>query len=151
MSATTNVESAPRAAFKINEDWLATLIGLALVVVVGFGLLGPGAQSVALSADPGASAANEARAVGGWGVSLKLDGETVNGVAAPTALSAGRSYVFTCDNGAVSVSESETPPAGVAAPANGRAQLVLVNNCDAPLSLTYSIGALVRWPLFNLF
>lgn len=151
MSATTNVQSAPRAGFKLNEDWLATLIGLALVAIVGFGLLGPGAQSVALKADPGATAAKEARALGGWSVSIKLDGAKVDGVDAPKALTAGRNYVFTCANGVVSVTESETPPDGVSAPGAGRAQLVAVNNCDAPLDLGYSTGALVRWPLFNIF
>lgn len=154
MSASTSVPSvqnAPRAALKLNEDWLATLIGLALVVIVGFGLLGPGAQNVALKADPGATAAKEARALGGWSVSVKLNGAKVDGVEAPKTLVDGHSYVFTCANGAVSVAESATPPEGVNAPAAGKAQLVVVNNCDAPLDLGYSIGGLVRWPLFNIF
>lgn len=69
MSATTNAQSSPRAGFKLNEDWLATLIGLAIVAIVGFGVLGPGAQSVALKADPGTTIAKEARALGGWSAS----------------------------------------------------------------------------------
>lgn len=150
-SSTTTVQNVPRAGFTLNEDWLATLVGLALVVIIGFGLLGPGAQSVALKADPGATAAKEARALGGWGVSVKLDGAKVEGVDAPKTLAAGSTYVFTCANGAVTVAESATPPEGVNAPAAGKAQLVVVNTCDAPLELSYSIGALVRWPLFNIF
>lgn len=151
MSATTTAQNTPRAGFKLNEDWLATLIGLALVVILGFGLLGPGAQNVALKADPGATAAKEARALGGWAVSVKLDGAKVEGVEAPKTLADGQTYVFTCADGAVTLAESATPPDGVNAPAAGKAQLVLVNNCDAPLDLAYSIGALVRWPLFNIF
>lgn len=150
-SSTTTVQNAPRAGLRLNEDWLATLIGLALVVIVGLGLLGPGAQSVAIKADPGASAAKEARALGGWSVSVKLDGAKVEGVSAPKALTAGSTYIFTCADGAVTVAESATPPDGVNAPASGKAQLVVVNDCAAPLELSYSIGALVRWPLFNIF
>lgn len=37
---------------KLNEDWLATFIGLGIVAVIGLGLLGPGPQRATLKPVP---------------------------------------------------------------------------------------------------
>jgi hypothetical protein len=36
-------------------------------------------------------------------------------------------------------------------PPDGRAQVIVVNECDAAVSVTYQTSALVPWPVFNLF
>jgi hypothetical protein len=136
---------------KINltEDWLATIVGLLLVAVIGLGALGPGAQSVALSADAGATTSAALRPLAGWSLSAKLGGNAVTLADAPTAFVAGQVVVITCRDGALSLSPDV--PDGVPAPPEGRAQVMLVNACDTGVTLTFTTRALIPWPMFNWF
>ncbi len=146
---------APRR-FRLSEDWLATLIGLALVAVVGFGLLGPGAQKHELKAEAGGDAVAYALPIGGWSVSATLGGQKVTVPDAPTslapedALAPARVVAFTCAGGQLALDPGLAATIS-ARPEGGKATLLVVNDCDADVIVTYSIGPLVRWPLFNLF
>lgn len=142
--------SPPSRRFRLSEDWLATLIGLALVAVVGFGLLGPGAQSHRLEAEAGGDAVAYPLPIGGWTVSTTLGGEKVTVPDAPTALAAGSVTAFTCSDGQLALDPGLAATIS-ARPPGGKATLLVVNECAADVVVTYSTGALVRWPLFNLF
>lgn len=142
--------TAPRAPAGLSEDWLATLIGLAIVFIIGSGLLGPGAQNVSIRAEAGETGAAALRPLSGWRVSATLDGERTSEAEAPTALNAGETTVITCHDGALSA-QAATLPEGVEAAPAGRAQIIVVNECEGVVSLTYQTSALVPWPVFNLF
>jgi hypothetical protein len=150
----TNTPSPRR--FSLSEDWLATIIGLALVAVIGFGLLGPGAQKHELKAAAGESANAYPLPIGGWTVSATVDGEKVTVADAPTALEPesasgpARVVAFTCADGVLAL-DPDLAATISARPADGKATLLLVNDCDAPVTVTYSTSPLIRWPLFNLF
>lgn len=133
----------------LSEDWLATIIGLLLVAVIGLGALGPGAQNVTLSADPGATTSAAPRPLAGWSLSARLGGERVTLADAPAAFVAGQVVVITCRDGALSITPDV--PDGVPAPPEGRAQVLLVNACDAGVTLTFTTRALIPWPVFNWF
>jgi hypothetical protein len=148
--------SSPRRV-SLSEDWLATLIGLALVAVIGFGLLGPGAQKHELKADAGESApAVYALPIGGWQAAFTVNGEKVTVEGAPTTLAPedanapARVVAFVCENGTLRL-DPDLAATISARPEGGKATLLLVNDCDAPVTVTYSTGPLIPWPLFNLF
>ena len=148
MAAATPAQSTP---VRLSEDWLATLIGLIIVFVVGSGLLGPGRQNVSLSAEAGQTASAALRPLGGWVVSASLDGERASAADAPTSFADGENVIFTCLDGQLSAQSEIALPAGSSAPPEGRAQVIIVNQCDAAVSITYQTNALIPWPVFNLF
>lgn len=132
--------------FSLTEDWLATIIGLIIVAVVALGLIGPGPQSVTLTAKPGETIKKTARPLDGWKASAALGGEKVTVTDAPKQLLDGQQYPFTCADGTISAEAGDLTasfPSG--------AHLVLTNNCDMDASITYSTSAAVRWPLFGIF
>ncbi len=142
-------ETEKTRRFRLSEDWVATLIGLALVAIVGFGLLGPGAQKHELKADAGATANAYPLPISGWMVSAVVDGEKVSLPDAPNALAAESVTAFTCDNGVLAL-DTELAAIISARPEDGKATLLLQNNCDAAVTVTYSTDPIIRWPLFNL-
>lgn len=143
--------------FSLSEDWLATLIGLSIVALVGFGLLGPGAQKHELKADAGESApAVYALPIAGWKAAFRLDGEKVTVEDAPTTLepedatAPARVVAFVCENGELRLDPGLAATIS-ARPEGGKATLLLVNNCSVPATVTYTTSSIIRWPLFNLF
>jgi len=141
--------SSPRR-FSLSEDWLATLIGLILVAVVGFGLLGPGAQSRKLEANAGESApAAYLLPIAGWKASATLGGEKVTVEGAPTALAPDSVTAFVCANGQLTL-DPELAATISARPEGGKATVLLVNQCDGKVVLTYATDPIIRWPLFGL-
>lgn len=148
MAAATSTHNS---SFRLSEDWLATIIGLLIVLIIGSGLLGPGAQNVSVSAGAGETASAVLRPLSNWRVSATLDGESTGATTLPTALTDGQTVVITCDNGALTVESADTLPEGVNSPPEGRAQVVVVNQCDAAVSLTYRTNQTIPWPIFNLF
>ena len=147
----SNAQTATRARFKLTEDWLATIVGLVLVFVIGAGLLGPGAQNVSLGAAPGVTQAATARPLSGWKVSATLNNAKIAVTDAPTSLESGKTYVVTCEGDALSAQVADTLPNAVKAAPADRAQLVVVNHCDSDVALTYTISAVIPWPIFKIF
>lgn len=136
----------PARRFSLSEDWLATIIGLIIVAIVGLGLLGPGPQSVTLTAKPGETIEKTAKPRDGWKTSATIGGEKVTVADAPKQLFDGQPYPFTCADGTISAEAGDLTasfPSG--------AHLSLTNNCDADASITYTTSAAVRWPLFGIF
>lgn len=143
--------SSPPRRFSLNEDWLATIIGLVLVAIVGLGLLGPGAQSVKLEARAGESApAAYVLPIAGWKVSATLDGQKIAVPDAPTTLDRESVTAFVCADGQLTL-DPDLAATISARPPGGKATLLLINNCDGKVVLTYATDPLIRWPLFNLF
>ncbi len=136
--------SEVQAIMKLNlaEDWQATLAGLAIVAAIGLGLVGPGPQTVTLTAAPGAAAEAFAPAAGGWKISAALDGEKLAVAGAPTVLSAGGVYEFVCRDGA--------PTLAAGAADGGQARLTLANECAGDVALTLKRENAIPWPLFGL-
>lgn len=148
----TETTPAPRrGALPLNEDWLATLVGLAIVLIVGAGLLGPGAQNVTLQAASFESVSRDVRAMAGWQASATLDGERVSIADAPTTFEAGNFYRFTCTQGTLNVARTDATPEGVAPPPPGHATIVLSNGCQAGVSLSLRTNPIIPWPLFRVF
>lgn len=147
-------EAPSRVRFTLSEDWLATLIGLAIVLVIGAGLIGPGPQSVKVSAAPGEVIAKNAKAVDDWTITATYDGDStpISG-AVQTDLTKGARYIYACGGDEVQVSEADMldVSADVAAPDADQAQIVLVNGCNADVTLTFKIDYAIRWPIFNIF
>lgn len=141
--------SSPPRRFRLSEDWLATIIGLVIVGVVGLGLLGPGAQKHELKAAAGEDANAYALPLAGWKISATVDGEKVTIADAPTTLEPESVTAFTCEDGELRL-DPELAATISARPEGGKATLLLVNQCDAPVAITYSTSALIRWPLFGL-
>lgn len=135
--------SEVQAIMKLNlaEDWQATLAGLAMVAAIGLGLVGPGPQTVTLTAAPGAAAEAFAPAAGGWKISAALDGESIY-MAGGAALAAGGVYEFICRDGALTLA------AGAAD--GGQARLTLANECAGDVALTLKRENAIPWPLFGL-
>lgn len=133
---------------RLSEDWLATIIGLLIVAVIGFGLLGPGAQMVTLTAGPGETASAEALAIGGWRVSAQVGGEKAEVVGAWTALGDRAGYTYVCVDGTL-MAQVDAVEADATAP--GKASLRLENNCEAAVSLTLKTAPVLPWPVFGLF
>ncbi|MCA9905176.1 MAG: hypothetical protein KC547_15075 [Anaerolineae bacterium] len=139
----------PGRGFHLSEDWLATLVGLAIVAVIGFGLLGPGAQSVKLSAAPGESAEATAPVMSGWKTSATLDGEALALPAdMPTQFENQTVYALTCADGAISA--SATQDLTVSYPPDG-APVVLDNQCAGDVVVTFATDPILRWAPFGLF
>ena len=136
---------------RLSEDWLATIIGLVIVLIVGSGLLGPGAQNVSITAPAGEMASAAVRAISGWKVSATVGDETASVAGAPTAFGVGQNAVITCSGGQLNAEIVETPPPGVDMAPEGRALVFVVNQCDTPVKVTYTTRALIPWPVFNLF
>jgi len=139
--------------FKLTEDWLATLTGWVIVLVIGAGLIGPGPQKANLSADAGEITTRSAMAVGGWSISATLDGTAITADTAFDSLEDGGIYAYTCANGSLTAQQLTALPEGIdaALPEDGDALLILDNGCEGALALNYSISVFVRWPLFGLF
>lgn len=136
----------PARHFSLSEDWLATIIGLVIVAIVGLGLLGPGPQSVTLTAKPGETVEKTAKPLGGWKTSATIGGEKVTVTDALKQLLDSQQYPFTCADGTIKAEAGDLTasyPSG--------AHLVLTNNCDADTSITLTTSAAVRWPLFGIF
>lgn len=146
-----NSSAPPARRFNLSEDWLATIVGLLIVLIIGSGLIGPGPQSVKLSADAGSTKSVEARAVDGWIVSATLAGESAPLAGKLTDLKDGKIYVYTCRDGQITGQADAAPPDGTAAPADDRALLVLVNECDDKAALAYKTENAIPWPVFELF
>lgn len=137
--------------FKLNEDWLATIAGLVIALIIGLGLLGPGSQTVTLSAEGGKNAARPALAIGGWSASATIGGIRATLADAPRQLEQGKTYVITCKDGALSAAVAETLPDGLNPVPADRAQLALANTCAEPVSLTFTSRPIVPYPLFRIF
>lgn len=148
MAAATPARNTP---VRLSEDWLATIIGLVIVFVVGSGLLGPGAQNVSIRAEAGETTSAALRPVSGWRVSATLNGERASIIDAPTDLANGQNVVVRCIDGELLAQSEITIPEGLSAPPEDRAQVIVVNECAATVSVTYQTNALIPWPLFNLF
>lgn len=124
---------------KLNEDWLATIIGLAMVAVVALGLIGPGPQNVTITAEPGETITRDV---------IERDNARITGRIGEEAveIEGDDAFAFICEAGAIRAQA----PLGAAA-TSGRAALTLHNDCDQPASITYRTDAAIRWPLFNVF
>ena len=144
--------SSPQRRFSLSEDWLATIIGLLLVLIIGIGLLGPGAQSHKLEAPAGESAnAAYLLPLSGWKVSATLDGQKLTLPAdAPTTLAPESVTAFVCADGQLTL-DPDLAATISARPPGGKATVLLVNNCEGKVVLTYSTSPIIRWPLFSLF
>ncbi len=142
--------SSPSRRFSLSEDWLATIIGLVLVGIIGLGLLGPGAQSKKLEVAPGESGTAYVLPIAGWKASATVDGSKVTIPDAPTTLGRESVTAFTCEDGQLTP-DPELAATISARPEGGNATLLVLNNCDGMVVLTYSTSPIIRWPLFNLF
>jgi hypothetical protein len=149
--------------FTLSEDWLATLVGLGIVLIIAAGVVGPGPQSASLRAQPGALSSALVMPIGGWQISATLAGEkltVVNAIStstsAPLSLSfaAGQTYQAVCRAGQLTlegVTTLTTFPAGLSAPDSGQAQVALRNECEAEVALTLRTPTALPWPVFRLF
>lgn len=126
----------------VPEDWLATGIGLAIVLIIGAGLLGPGPQTIALRATPGEAVSASAPAVGGWQVSATLAGESIP-IESVSLLAESTHYGYECRAGQVNLTTS--------AIAESTPIIALNNQCDGDLSITYKTMATIPWPVFGFF
>jgi hypothetical protein len=148
---TSSTPGTAGTRFKLSEDWLATLIGLGIVLVIGAGLIGPGPQSSKLSAEAGATRSVDVVATDGWHVTASLGGESISVSGAASDLDEGTQTVYACADGAITLADDVALPVDLEAPGDDQAQIVLVNGCDAALTLTLKTDPAIRWPVFNLF
>ena len=137
----------PQKSMKLSEDWLATIIGLVIVAIIGAGFIGPGPQNAQLRAAVGERDSTEARAVDGWSISARIGDESVVIVGAPTVLADGQIYNFICHDGQI---RAEPVNAGVVV-SGGYAMLQLINQCDVEATVNYKIANAIPWPLFGFF
>lgn len=137
-------------SFSLSEDWLATIIGLLIVLIIGAGLLGPGARSISVSADAGETASTSAPLLSGWHVSATIDGEPASVTGAATAFKQGTQAVITCRSGQLETQTRDLTAEGATMP-DDYAEVVIVNECDAPVGVTYRINRAIPYPVFNLF
>jgi hypothetical protein len=72
---TPNTASRP-AGHTLNEDWLATIIGLAIVVIIALGVIGPGPQSITINAPAGETRTTTLLPLDNWSASMTLDGKS---------------------------------------------------------------------------
>lgn len=147
----TGALDAPPRKFKLSEDWLATGIGLAIVLIISAGLIGPGPQTVSVKAAPGETQSAQAVAARGWTISATLGDEAAAIQGAITDLGDGDAILITCRNGALTAQIAGTLPDGTHRPDGDHAMILVTNTCDAPVSVTYSQSAAIPWPVFNLF
>jgi hypothetical protein len=134
--------------FRLSEDWLATIIGLAIVLVIGLGLLGPGPQNVSITAPPGETAEQQVLPLKTWQVSATLDGERASVENAWTGLNGGQTYLYTCRDGVIS--GEERPPIDSMADLS-RALVVVTNECDQQVVISQRTNPAIPWPVFGLF
>jgi len=139
---------SPTSGFRLSEDWLATIIGLAIVLVIGFGLLGPGPQNVNITVPPGEIAEQTVLPLKTWQVSATLNGERASVENAWTSLDGGQAYLYTCRDGVIS--GIEQPPADSLADLS-RSLVVVTNECDQQVVITQRTNPAIPWPLFGLF
>ena len=145
----TEETAAPSRKFSLTEDWLATIIGLLIIVVIGRGLIGPGPQKVELSAAAGGTDQTQARAMSGWSVSVKIgDTDVAIGFADQLdQLQADTMYQFACHN--ENEIEVRVLQGGVE---EGEALLTLDNDCTEEITITLKISdTAIPWPAFGLF
>lgn len=124
---------------KLNEDWLATIIGLGIVAVVALGLIGPGPQNVTITAEPGETITRDVIARDNARITGRIGEDSAQ-------IESGDTFSFVCEADGI-----RTQSAQEGAPASGRAVLTLDNQCDQPASITYRTDAAIRFPLFNVF
>lgn len=150
-SINNSSNTARPAKFTLSEDWLATLIGLAIVLIIALGVIGPGPQTLRLAAGAGETASLDIPAVGGWQVSVSMAGESAS-LAESSAnvvdVQGGAGYTFICGRGVVLALEEANGLDGLEA---GQARLFLDNQCESEVIITYRHGYAIPWPLFNLF
>jgi hypothetical protein len=148
----TNNTAPPRVRFNLSEDWVSTLIGLVVVLVIGSGLIGPGPQSEKVSADVGKTIQENVKAVDGWSLSAK-QGDVSLPIHNPvTDLDGGQRVMYICADGVLEVSESvDLPPDEFPGPDDDHAQVILMNYCAETVTLTLKTDYVIRWPAFGLF
>ncbi|MBL8156481.1 MAG: hypothetical protein JNM70_20040 [Anaerolineae bacterium] len=139
------------ARWQPSEDWLATFIGLAIVLIIGAGLLGPGPQTANLTAAAGETKSAQLLPLSGWRVTATLGGTSATVENSISALTAGSTVVITCREGTLTAQAAEVLPSGLEAPAANRAQIVLANECAADAAVSYRTSAAIPWPVFNVF
>jgi hypothetical protein len=127
------------------------MIGLAVVFIIGAGLLGPGPQTVNLAAGAGETKSAQMLPLSGWRVTATLGGSSASVENSVSALTAGTTVIITCREGILTAEPADALPSGVEAPVANRAQLVLVNECDADAVVSYRTNPAIPWPVFNLF
>lgn len=132
--------------FTVTEDWLATLLGLAIVCIIAAGLLGPGKYTVTIEAVPGEMVSQEIPVIAGWQVSANLGDERIAIDEAADNLAAGGVVGYLCLNDSIQVA----PDAGTMS-VTDQALLTVQNDCDQNLTITYKTDKAIPWPLFGLF
>jgi hypothetical protein len=130
---------------KLNEDWLATLIGLLIVAVIGLGVLGPGPQNVTVNALPGEVDSAQVSPSAGAQVSALL------GEAAVLVQDGGEGLLFLCEAGTIRVITAAEQASRRADVPPDQGNFALINNCDQPAQITFKTSAALRWPLLNVF
>lgn len=145
MQATSKI-----SAFNLSEDWTATLIGLLIVLVIGTGLFGPGARTITVSADADETASAPMPLLKGWNVSATLDGEPAAVEGTVTAFEQGTQAIITCRDGQLQAQRRDLTAEGATMP-DDYAEVVVINECDVPVSVTYHINRAIPYPIFNLF
>jgi hypothetical protein len=144
-----NPSGQPPAPPRLSEDWLATIIGLVIVLVIGLGLIGPGPQNVTITAPPGEDGQRQVLPLKTWQVSATLGGEAASIENAWTALDGGQAYFYTCRDGALRPG-SDNPVLSAALPAN-QSVVVVINECDEEVVITQRTNPAIPWPVFGLF
>ena len=142
--------SSEKRSFSLSEDWLATLIGLLIVLIIGAGLLGPGARTIMINADAGETASASMPLLNGWSVSAAVDGEPASVSGALTAFDQGIQSVITCIDGQLAAEARDLTGEGATMP-DDYAELTIVNGCDVSVSVTYRINRAIPYPVFNIF
>lgn len=142
-------EQPAKPRFKLSQDWMATIIGLVLVAIIGAGLVGPGPHRLTITAEPGETVSAEADTLDGWTVNVETgtgdDARTVlDGVSLDMDDATDLTYI--CDGGELA---STTPDA--TASGDGVTLVTVANNCDQPVTVRLSIDAFIVWPLFGVF
>jgi hypothetical protein len=84
-------------------------------------------------------------------VSATLGGEPTSASSLPTTLTDGQTAVITCRDDALTTESADALRGGVNPAPEGRAQVVVANQCDADVSVTYKTNPSIPWPIFNLF
>jgi hypothetical protein len=140
-----------------NEDWLATVIGLSMVAVVGLGIVGPGPQTVQVTAAPGEANSRPIWEGGAPTLSAQLGDESV------AIGGSAENWAFVCQDGGVQHVQSavynalvgqQNPLPGGTVTERVTTTVVSVsvaNDCDQDVTVTYKTNAAIRWPLMNLF
>lgn len=130
---------------RLTEDWIATLLGLAIVFIIGSGLIGPGPQSVSLKAKAGERVEADILARAGWTISVTLGDDKLSPTTTFDDLNAQTVYHYRCVDGQlISVGTAAEPKL-----ASDKARLLLDNQCEATVSLSYKTSSAIPWPLIK--